>query len=121
MNFNERLKQLRQKNKLTQGELAAILGLKPTAISNYESKRNEPSFERLIALSKHFDVSCDYLLGVSDTYLPIGGEVLDKDIVEFFNIYQQLKPENTHDLKGYARYLLYRQEHPEIEKDTFLF
>ena len=83
MNFNVRLKQLRQKHKLTQSELADILGLKPTAISNYESKRNEPSFDKLIALSKHFDVSCDYLLGVSDAYLPIGGEVLDKDIINF--------------------------------------
>jgi transcriptional regulator with XRE-family HTH domain len=111
MNFNIRLKQLRQKNKLTQGELADILGLKPTAISNYESQRNEPSFEKLIALSRYFDVSCDYLLGVTDAYLPIGGEVLDKDIVEFFDLYQQLTPEGTLEIKNYIKYLLYRQEH----------
>ena len=110
MNFNVRLKSLRQKKKLTQSELADILGLKPTAISNYESKRNEPSFEKLIALSKYFDVSCDYLLGVSDAYLPVGGEVLDKDIVEFFNLYQQMDTESTKDLRAYADYLLYRQE-----------
>ena len=110
MNFNVRLKQLRQKHKLTQSELADILGLKPTAISNYESKRNEPSFDKLIALSKCFDVSCDYLLGVSDAYLPIGGEVLDKDIVDFFNMYQQLDAANANELKKYAGYLLYRQE-----------
>ena len=64
MDFNVRLKQLRQKHKLTQSELADILGLKPTAVSNYESRRNEPSFDKLIALSKYFDVSCDYLLGI---------------------------------------------------------
>lgn len=110
MNFNVRLKQLRQKNKLTQSELADILGLKPTAISNYESQRNEPSFDKLIALSKHFDVSCDYLLGVTDAYLPIGGEVLDKDIVEFFDLYQQLTPENTEEIKNYIKFLLYKQE-----------
>lgn len=110
MDFNVRLKQLRQKNKLTQSDLANILELKPTAISNYESKRNEPSFTKLIALSKYFDVSCDYLLGISDAYLPIGGEVLDKDIVDFFNIYQQLNSENTLALKEYADYLLYKQE-----------
>ena len=109
MNFNVRLKNLRQKHKLTQSELADILGLKPTAISNYESKRNEPSFDKLIALSKYFDVSCDYLLGVSDAYLPVGGEVLDKDIVEFFNLYQQLTPENATETKDYAEYLLYKQ------------
>lgn len=110
MNFNIRLKQLRQKNKLTQSELANILSLKPTAISNYESNRNEPSFEKLIALSKYFDVSCDYLLGLSDAYLPVGGEVLDKEIVDFFNIYQQLDDSYTAELKKYAEYLLYRQE-----------
>jgi transcriptional regulator with XRE-family HTH domain len=110
MNFNIRLKQLRQKHKLTQSELADILNLKPTAVSNYESRRNEPSFEKLISLSKYFDVSCDYLLGISDAYLPVGGEVLDKDIVEFFSIYQQLSLENVKDLKNFAHYLLYKQE-----------
>jgi len=110
MNFNVRLKQLRQKHKLTQSELANILGLKPTAISNYESKRNEPSFDKLIALSRYFDVSCDYLLGVSDAYLPVGGEVLDKDIVDFFNLYQHLNTSSAKELKNYANYLLYKQE-----------
>jgi transcriptional regulator with XRE-family HTH domain len=110
MNFNLRLKQLRQKHKLTQSELADILGLKPTAVSNYESRRNEPSFDKLISLSKYFDVSCDYLLGISDAYLPVGGEVLDKDIVEFFSIYQKLNCENITELKDFADYLLYKQE-----------
>ena len=110
MIFSVRLKQLRQKNKITQGELAKLLGLKPTAISNYESERNEPSFDKLIALSKHFDVSCDYLLGVTDTYLPVGGEVLDKDIVEFFDYYQQLTPENVAEIRNYVKYLLYKQQ-----------
>lgn len=109
MNFNQRLKQLRLKNKLTQGELADILGLKPTAISNYESERNEPSFDKLIALSKYFDVSCDYLLGVTDSYLPVGGEVLDKDIVELFDLYQQLQSDQVNELKDYAKYLIYKQ------------
>lgn len=109
MDFSARLKQLRQKNRLTQSELAKILELKPTAISNYESNRNEPSFSKLISLSKYFDVSCDYLLGISDSYLPVGGEVLDREIVDFFNIYQQLNPGSTTELKEYAEYLLYKQ------------
>lgn len=109
MNFNVRLKQMRQKNKLTQSELADILSLKPTAISNYESKRNEPSFDKLIALSKYFDVSCDYLLGITDTYLPVGGEVLDKDIVEFFNLYQQLDDSSVKEVRSFVNYLIYKQ------------
>ena len=109
MDFCTRLKQLRQKQQLTQSELATLLEVKPTAISNYESGRNEPSLAKLVTLSEHFDVSCDYLLGLSDSYLPIGGEVLDLDIVEFFQLYQQLSPENTKELKSYIKYLLYKQ------------
>ena len=109
MRFCLRLKQLRLKNKLTQGELADILGIKPTAISNYESERNEPSFDKLIALSKYFDVSCDYLLGISDTYLPVGGEVLDKNIVEFFDLYKRLSQENVTELRKFTKYLLFNQ------------
>lgn len=110
MDFSTRLKQLRQKHRLTQSELAEILALKPTAISNYESNRNEPSFSKLIALSQYFDVSCDYLLGISDSYLPIGGEVLDKEIVDFFQLYQQLSGDSVAELKQYTNYLLYKQE-----------
>jgi len=110
MTFHSRLRQLRQQHKLTQGELAEVLHLKPTAISNYESKRNEPSFDKLIALSDYFDVSCDYLLGVSDTYLPVRGEVLDKDIVDFFNLYQTLSDPYKQDLIEFGKYLLYKQE-----------
>ena len=113
MNFHLRLKQLRQKKGLTQGELAGILGLKPTAISNYESNRNEPSFEKLIALSKEFDVTCDYLLGVSDSALPIGGEIVD-----FFLVYQQLMPESAASIRDYAEYLLDRQENKRNRKQS---
>lgn len=113
MDFNVRLRQLRQKNKITQSDLADILGLKPTAISNYESKRNEPSFDKLITLCNYFDVSSDYLLGVSDTYSSISKDVLDKENIAFFNIYQRLNFDNTIKIRDYAEYLIYNQENKQ--------
>ncbi|NLK73672.1 MAG: helix-turn-helix transcriptional regulator [Clostridiales bacterium] len=113
MKFSERLKQLRHENNLTQSELADILGLKATAISNYESQRNEPSLEKLISLSKYFDVSCDYLLGITDSYLPIGGEILDKDIVEIFELYQDLSPEQIDYVKKFIKFLIYTQKNED--------
>ncbi len=110
MDFSNRLKHLRQKYKLTQGELAAVIGLKSTAISNYESKRNEPSFDKLISLSDYFNVSCDYMLGVTDNTLRIGSEDLDNDTADFFLLYKRLNKVNTNEIKNYARYLLYKQE-----------
>ena len=118
MNFHLRLKQLRQKNGLTQGELAKILFFIPTAISNYESNRDERSFDKLSALSKEFDVTCDYLLGISDSALPIGGEILDKEIVDFFLVYQQLMPESAASIRDFADYLLEKQENKKGRKQS---
>lgn len=109
MEFGNRLKELRQQHGLTQAELANILDLGPTAISNYEANRNEPSFEKLVQLANYFDVSCDYLLGMSDKYLPVGGEVLDKDIIEIFHLYQEMDLTSVNELKNYSNYLIYKQ------------
>ena len=47
MQFKERLKSLRKQNKMTQADLAQVLNYGYTAISNYESGRNEPSISDL--------------------------------------------------------------------------
>lgn len=113
MKFNKRLRQLRHTHNLTQKELAKVLGLKPTAISNYESERNEPSLDKLIALSKFFDVSCDYLLGVSDSHKPLIAEVDDKETLEFLELYKQLSPSGVSETKNYIQYLLYKEKSKE--------
>lgn len=118
MGFNNRLKQLRHKNNLTQRELADALGLKPSTISNYESARNEPSFDKLISLSKHFGVSCDYLLETTDIQFPIKSEMLDKDIIETFKSYKELTPNHAKEVDKYINYLLYKQENSNPTNDS---
>lgn len=68
--FAERLKQLRKEKAMTQTELSKTLGYGYTAIANYESGRNEPSLSDLISICKIFDVSSDYLIGISDIRKP---------------------------------------------------
>ena len=82
----ERIKLLREEDKLTQIQLAKILGVKSQTISNYEAGEREPSYEVLIKLADHFNVSTDYLLGRIDNKnlenAPIGEELnlTDKSI-----------------------------------------
>jgi transcriptional regulator with XRE-family HTH domain len=65
--FADRLRNLRAEKKLKQKELQQILGLKSrSAISNYEKNDREPDFETLVKISEYFDVSTDFLLGVTD-------------------------------------------------------
>ena len=63
--FAKNLKRFRKSKKLTQTELGKMLNYGSTAIANYESGRNEPSFDILIRLSEILNVSLDYLLGAS--------------------------------------------------------
>ena len=66
MNFAERLKELRKARKLSQGDVAKVLGVTRPAISQYEAGIREPSYEMLEVLADYFNVDMDYLLGRTD-------------------------------------------------------
>ena len=77
MEFRERLKFLRENyyvngKKLTQTQLDNILGYGYTAISNYESGRNEPSISDLKKIADFFNVSLDYLLCTTNDPTKVG-------------------------------------------------
>ena len=65
-NFPERLKLLRKENRYTQTQMAEILGLKPRGYQSYEYGNAYPTVPGLIQIAKFFDVSTDYLLGLTD-------------------------------------------------------
>ena len=64
MCFPKRLKELRLANGLTQKDLASEVGR--TTISEYESGKIVPKQEGLLKIANHFNVSVDYLTGVSN-------------------------------------------------------
>jgi len=66
MNFSNRLKEFRLASGLSQKELGNLIGSTYSAICYWENGINEPKISYLIALCKVFNVSADYLLGLSD-------------------------------------------------------
>ena len=64
--FCERLKALRIEKKLSQPELAQLIGVSKGMISFWENGINEPTISNLIKLTQVFDVSTNYLLGLED-------------------------------------------------------
>ncbi len=61
--IGRRIKELRTENGLTQQELAKILNVSSMSISFYENEQRKPDSEFIIACSRFFDVSTEYLLG----------------------------------------------------------
>lgn len=82
--FAKRLKELRLEKGLSQVELGAMLGYGYTAISGYETGRNEPSFGDFMRLCQLLEVSSDYILGLSSIRSPYA--VLERnDLVHLHN------------------------------------
>ena len=67
MCFSKRLKELRLANGETQKDLANAIEVGRTTISEYESGKIVPKQEGLLRIANHFNVSVDYLTGVSNT------------------------------------------------------
>ena len=63
--FGEILKELRTDRKLTQPQLAEAIGVSKGMISVWETGTCEPTASNIIKLAKFFDVTTDYLLGLS--------------------------------------------------------
>lgn len=61
--FGERLRRLRKEHDITQGQLAEVIGVVPSAVGKYERiPQSYPSVEALIKIADYFNVSTDYLL-----------------------------------------------------------
>ena len=61
--FKDMLKYLRNRDKLSQSELAEKLGVAKSTISMYEVGKREPDFETLEAIADLFNVDMNFLLG----------------------------------------------------------
>ena len=67
MGYYKRLKDLREDRDFTQKDVANILFTTQPQYYRYESGQRDLPCELLVILSKFYNVSTDYILGLSDT------------------------------------------------------
>lgn len=66
MNYIKRIRDLREDSDNTQEKIAQILGTSQTMYARYERGANELPIHHLITLAKFYNVSTDYILGLSN-------------------------------------------------------
>ena len=76
--FGERLRLLREERGLVQKEIGALIGVDESSVSKYELDQRTPPPNSIIILANHFNVSTDYLLGVSNSRLHVEEVIVDK-------------------------------------------
>ena len=95
VDFGKRLKTLRIESGLTQQQVADRIWVNKASISSYELSTRLPSYEVLIKLSKLFNVSTDYLLGIenkekANSIVDVSG-LTEKQIVLLQKLIDELK------------------------------
>jgi transcriptional regulator with XRE-family HTH domain len=100
------IKELRISKGLKQSDLANLLHVAQTTISNWENDRTEPDFDSLRQMAEIFDVSADYLLGQSDV------KKKEKPVVKDDRLNRKLEllnDENLQRMEDYVDLLLKTQ------------
>jgi transcriptional regulator with XRE-family HTH domain len=64
--FAQRIKTLREANGLSTRGMGEELGVSHVSISYYENCKREPTLSIMEAYAKYFNVTVDYLIGLSD-------------------------------------------------------
>ena len=111
------LKQERNKKGLSQMAFAKLFGVSQQTIGSWETNRTSPDLESLSKLANFFNVSIDYLLGLTDipetidTYIakqkqtnkqPVENQY-NADEQELIQLYRELPPEGKITIKSLAK------------------
>ena len=66
MQFHERRRAVREDSDIRQEDIAKLLNMNQRKVSRLETKATEPTPDEIIRYCKLFDVTADYILGLSD-------------------------------------------------------
>ena len=67
MNYRTRLRNIREDRDCTQAEIGKVLQKTQQGYNHIEAGRAELKIDDLIALCRFYDLSADYLIGLTDT------------------------------------------------------
>ena len=96
-NLGKRIKFLREQKELSQLELAKILNISNSTLSQYEAGNRVPGDDIKNKIADYFNVSVDYLLGRTDDPIPYTqalGRINRVEMANFSDRLRQLRLEN---------------------------
>lgn len=115
-NLSTRLKLLRKEKGISQYKLAENLNLSRGLLSNYEQGSRAPDYDTLILIADYYNVSVDYLLGITN----VKKRLLDNREQNKYNEIMQdifeLSPQSITELKQYLELLKIRDSMNRKEK-----
>lgn len=87
----ERIKNLREKNHMTQSALAKKLNVTRSTVNAWEMGISVPSTALLVDMSKLFHISTDYLLGLNENVTLDISSLTDREIMILYELVEYFK------------------------------
>lgn len=114
MTFGQRLTDLREEKGIRQKELAVLINVSPSTVSNYENDVHYPDVAILCQLADYFNVSTDYLLARTD-YRHNPNTLTRRlsktyTVAEFINTTLELSQKDISNLVEYMDLLMMRHQ-----------
>jgi Predicted transcriptional regulators len=96
--MESRIKELRENRRLIQAILASELNITQQSLSKYERDITTIKIDILKKIAKYFNVTTDYLLGVSDVKRDLQGQMkMNKDMDEYYDLIEVYKGLDKYD------------------------
>lgn len=96
--MDSRIKQLREKRGLIQELLAAELGISQQMLSKYEKDVTRIKVDVLKLIAEYFNVTTDYLLGISDVKRDLQGQMkMNETLDEYYDLIEVYKGLDVYD------------------------
>lgn len=93
--MESRIKQLREKRGLIQEILAVELGITQQMLSKYERDVTLIKVDILKKIAAYFNVTTDYLLGVSDVKRDLNGQMKMNEVLdEYYDLLQEFRKQD---------------------------
>jgi len=106
--IGERLSEIRKDHGDTQAALAEKLGVSLPTIRSWEQEKSSPSHEMLVSICKLYQVSADFLLGLSNI----------DPAYTFQKRSNILTNEELIALDDYEKYLIWKRRHKDNYSET---
>lgn len=96
--MESRIKELRENRRLIQAILASELNITQQSLSKYERDITTIKIDILKKIAKYFNVTTDYLLGISDVKRDLQGQMkMNKDMDEYYDLIEVYKGLDKYD------------------------
>ena len=97
--IGERLAEIRKDHGEKQGELAEALCVSLSTVRSWEQDKSAPSYEVLAEICRRYQVSADYLLGLSDV----------DPAYAYYSMAQHFSKDEVRAMQNFAEYLLWKR------------